>query len=263
MFESGSLGTLEVASEQKVTVAMSGIVVPDWQISQEADRGGRVRHPYANRATKQALLQRLLDFNPVQLFEAGELDVVLMRELVNWVGTQGLEDDDVGMEVDGEEENTDPCVSQRRIALEGIVATVHRNRHTEIYNLFSVALSLLALMCRVPTLFWTILTQLGLIFNKKWTRDLALELGAAVEEQTVENESEVVGFGVSDNKSYFRKTTFRHAETHDDMGPRHTNGGFVHTVNRLRSPVRLNQEIEMEFGEKLITFMNLRLIYHH
>ena len=97
----------------------------------------------------------------------------------------------------------DPCTAQscERAHLELSISLLARTLTKNITPYFIVCLSLLALKCRVPDEFWSVLSGLRVLFSKGWTRELALELGTAIEHPTSypATASLVVGKAVYDN----------------------------------------------------------------
>ena len=72
--------------------------------------------------------------------------------------------------------------------------------------------------------------MMGALFSKTWTSTLAKELGDEVSRSRPVAASANVGFGVSDNKAYFVKTSFVHA--HGIVGadePQQANGDFLYS----------------------------------
>ena len=68
---------------------------------------------------------------------------------------------------------------------------------------------------------------MGLLFSKRWTLELAKELGDEVLREEWEDTSQNVGWLVADNKCYMMKQTFMHAQI-DEQGARRANGQMLY-----------------------------------
>ena len=58
-----------------------------------------------------------------------------------------------------------------------LLAVMLRQRNYKMNHFLPACLSLIALRCRVPVLFWTLLSEQGILYSRNWTKDIALELG--------------------------------------------------------------------------------------
>ena len=187
------------------------MILPTWQVCRE-------KHPFqphANEDTRSALMEKLLNFQPHDLVEAGDENPEALHEIVRLIGTRGTDIRDSGEE-ESDDENRQ-AIPKRRLAAEGVMTMLVRNINQTILNFLAAVLSLLALTCGVAKSFWAILNRLGILFSKPWTVQLARDLGTIVEGQRIEGEDEGLGMVVADNKCYSMKPVFKHAKYNDSV----------------------------------------------
>jgi hypothetical protein len=225
------------------------LVVQPWQKSTDPN------HAYANPETKANLKEKLLadTIRTEDLLGASEVNPLIKSAIVEVIGSRnmGTEEmrdttDTVGLD-DGVE-----ALNKRLMATEYLTGALQRLRNYNIYNFFVVTMSLLALSYGIPEVFWTLLCSMGLLFSKRWTLQLAKELGDEVASAAREpaGASTRIGFVVADNKCYMMRQTFMHAEYDADgnVQPPRTNGQMLYTNNVLWSPVVVEEEPEIETG---------------
>ena len=92
-------------------------------------------------------------------------------------------------------------IEKRRFAFELMIGWMVR-----IYNQFAlvfpvILLSLMALKCRIPKLFWSVLSRVRLLYDEKFTKQLALDLGQRIQlpRNYPGNASRLIGIGTFDN----------------------------------------------------------------
>ena len=218
---------------------------------QNADRPN---HAYANPETRRQLKDKPLAdvIDTRDLLGASEVNPAIKDAVIAVIGARNT-----GTLEDGEADTTDAvgledgvhAVNKRLLAIEYLTGALQRLRNQNIYNFFIVTLSLLALSCNLPQVFWSLLCSMSLLFSKDWTLKLAKELGNEVSARDYESASDQVGFVVADNKCYMMRQTFMHAECDDNGVPQpRLNGQMLYTNNVLWSPVTVEHEIEVEKG---------------
>ena len=212
--------------------ASIGIGVPQWQKSNSHEPPNE----YANDETRQNLKDRLLDSDyEKHIIEAGEHNREVRDEFMKVVGVKGPRR---SMSDSAACEDESDGINSRRLAFEALVGLATRLRNKDIYNFFTVVLSLLFLFYAVPGVIWGILQEMRIIHTRDWSEKLATELGNEISVWKP-SYSSTVCIVVFDNKAYFAKTKYQHVSANDEGGPRiRADGEFLHTVNRLHVPIK-------------------------
>ena len=184
------------------------------------------------------------------LTEAGDVNPDIRDAIISVIGSRQVDAaNDIDIEITSIDE--DVIVPARRAGIELLISVGTRLRNQNVYNFFAVVLSLLALSSGVSSSFWQLLCMMGVLFSHSWTVRLAKEIGDEVALRRPDGLSSTIGFGVSDNKSYFVKTAHVHATAvgADNEQASRVNGKFLHTVNSLQVPLVLGEiDVEIEKG---------------
>jgi hypothetical protein len=214
--------------------ASVSLMVPSWQLNKSRPPTQR----YANTETRNELKRRLLNHDFSQLSAASSANPNMRDAIISVIGSKG-------MDASPEFETTmveDAPITPRAAGIELLLSVGTRLRNQNIYNFFCVVLSILFLAANLNENMWHLLCMMGLIFSKRWTVELAKELGDEVRRSRPTNASTNVGFGVSDNKAYFVKTAYVHADGIEGAEqPQRANGEFLYTVNNLEVPVLIEE----------------------
>lgn len=230
--------------------ATVSLVIQPWQKSTEVPS-----QPYANQETRRNLKDKLLadTIRTEDLLGASQVNPHVKTAIVSVIGSRNMGDEETGdtMDTVGLDDGV-VAFNKRLMATEYLIGTLQRLRNRQIFNFFIVTMSLLALSYNIPQVFWSLLCSMGLLFSKRWTLQLAKELGDEVASAAREPDgaSAHVGFIVADNKCYMMRQTFMHAEYDSDgnVQPPRTNGQMLYTNNVLWSPVMVEEELDMAKG---------------
>ena len=208
-----------------------GIGIPEWQASSSHEP----ENMYANDETRRNLKAKLLSSEyEMHITEAGEYNREIKDAFIKTVGSKRTRG---GANISEASEDKSYGINNRRLAAETVIGMATRLRNKDIYNFFTVVLSLLFLFYAVPGVIWGVLQDMRLIHSRTWAETLAIELGKDVSTWDGRNCS-VVAIVVFDNKAYFAKTKYQHVPANDEGGPRiRTDGEYLHTVNRLHVPI--------------------------
>jgi hypothetical protein len=217
--------------------ASVSIRVPSWQ---RIDTFQSQRQ-FANLETRNELKRRLITFNIEDLTSAGDVNRDMMDAVVDIIGSRGTTSEPEFSTLT--DEDIEGSITARRAGIEFILGIGTRLRNQNVYNFFIVILSILALASNLSESMWHLMCMMGALFSKTWTTKLAKELGDEVSRSRPADASANVGFGVSDNKAYFVKTSFMHAHGIEGADePQRANGEFLYTVNNLQVPVIIEGE---------------------
>jgi hypothetical protein len=229
--------------------ATASINVPLWQVDDDQSP----QHRFANDKTRQALKAKLLAGDYSALIEASEVNPMLREGIISLIGSRNF-DSELERDTDVDQLEVHP-LNKRQTGVELLVTVATRLRNQNVYNYFAVALSILALACGVPVLFWSLLTGMGLLFSRVWTIKLAQEIGDEVAASKPEGSSSNLGLAIADNKAYFIRTAFVHAEEIEGVTqlPRKANGEFLHTVNNIQVPIVMPGGVDVDLRRGKLT----------
>ena len=95
--------------------------------------------------------------------------------------------------------------------VEFLISMMARQRNSKVNHFLPAAVSLVALRCNVPVMFWNIIARTGLIYSKTVAEEIALELGKQLmPSQPIPG---AVGCHVSfDNLAKYKRTLLEHAD---------------------------------------------------
>ena len=100
--------------------------------------------------------------------------------------------------------------------IELLLAVMLRQRNYQMNHFLPACLSLIALRCRVPVLFWTLLSEQGILYSRNWTLDIALELG----KQLMPMNPIPGALGchtIFDNLAKYKRTNMQHIHRENEM----------------------------------------------
>lgn len=209
--------------------------IPAWQHSSEHKNSN-----FANARTRANLKEKLLGNEYARnITQAGDLNEEVKDGFLSFVGTRDYSDDEDESCIDDDKNAVG--IHSRRLAVELVVGMGSRLRNKNIYNFFTVVLSIIFLYYAPPLVIWGMLQQMRLIHSKKWTETLAAELGDEISVWPAEADMAIVVF---DNKAYFAKTKYQHVATTSADGPQfRADGEFLHTVNWFHLPIRSSDHV--------------------
>ena len=100
--------------------------------------------------------------------------------------------------------------------IELILAVILRQRQYQTNHFLPACLSLIALRCRVPVLFWTLLSEYGILYSRNFTKDLALKLGKQLMPRN--GTPGAVGCHVIfDNLAKYMRTNMQHVDRENEL----------------------------------------------
>ena len=100
--------------------------------------------------------------------------------------------------------------------IELILAVILRQRQYQTNHFLAACLSFIVLRCRVPVLFWTQLSEYGILYSRNFTKDLALQLGKQLMPRT--SIPWAVGCHVIfDNLAKCMRTNMQHVDRENEM----------------------------------------------
>ena len=100
--------------------------------------------------------------------------------------------------------------------IELLLAVMLRQRHYQMNHFLPACLSLIALRCRVPVLFWTLLSEQGILYSRNWTKDIALELGKQLMPMNP-IPGAVGAHTIFDNLAKYKRTNMQHIHRENVM----------------------------------------------
>jgi hypothetical protein len=235
----------------------------DWQVSRK--RGRRENDILANKDTRGNLVNHLVQNPlPMSLFvEAGFLNPALQNAIFDVIGhpkpeeiispvqmITADEESDEDSDADSEQDEGDEieAMGKKQLAAELLLSTALRNRSKKVYVFFAVTLSILALSVGLHQQMWQVLSAMGLLYSKRWTRALAIECGVKIESSVLEGQSDDIGCEIVDNIQYRRFQTWIHEETDTQTA----NGEFKLCVNMCSVPIVSGPIPGLVRGESLI-----------
>lgn len=139
--------------------------IPAWQHSSK-----HTNYEYANEATRANLKEKLLGNEYARnITQAGDLNKEVKDGFLSLIGTQDYFDDEDKRYVD--DDKNAHGINSRRLAVELVVGMGSRLRNKNIYNFFTVVLSIIFLYYAAPLVIWGILQQMRLIHSKNGLRN--------------------------------------------------------------------------------------------
>ena len=124
---------------------------------------------------------------------------------------------DRNVQEDGENEEIGNDIPKRRLVIELLIETTMRLRNVKIVIFFSAVLSVIALGASVLIQFWAILSKMSFLFSRRWTVELVREIGDEVALAKIHDASSNIGLCIADNKAYFDRIGFIHAQGIDGV----------------------------------------------